>query len=490
MTKKTRFFVLLAIVLLLTQFSSAFSANQPISVSVENVVPSIKEGGIAEFNAVIFNDYSETVSAVLTISGPSSDSWVLPYDYSVTIPSGEYLKIPLKIKPLLNSPGGNYAYNLLVQYRIGENPWENLNVAPTLIMNLVQEKTDFVDPAKIIVSIFDEKASYSPGESIQTQVQIHSIKQIFPELDITLQLLDSQERPVYSYTAPVTSQKEPIKPLSQTIPLGQKLIPGTYHIVATLSSPDMGKIASARKTIGVSEVRKLDEKKATSSGLFSRKTTIHYENVGNVPVGGTISEKIYWYEKYLLTADPAPNIVPAEGGMLSLIWTFDGLKAGEKTRLFTYSVSYLPAVLLTILAAILILLAWQRIRAVSVSKEVIKQRISQDVLEATISIHIRNNTEKELSKVVLTDYVPKLAKPVEFGTMKPSETRADKVESALIWPLETLKGGEERVITYKIRTTVGVLGSIDLPAANVRFLSPNGREGFVRSNTAECGRNV
>ncbi|MFH0961194.1 MAG: hypothetical protein V1820_00740 [archaeon] len=467
----------------------ALAASNPISVSVENIKPSILAGQTAEYNAVIFNEYSEAVGVVLTVSGPKADSWVLPYDYSVEILPGAFTKIPLKIRPLDDAPSGNYAYSLLVQYRTGDAPWTNLEVAPTLVMNVVQPKSNFTDLAKIYVSVFDEKVAYVPGDTIQAQVQIYSLKQVFPELDATIQLLDSQERPVYSYTTPVTSQKEPIKPVSQNIPLGTQVLPGTYHVSATLSS-DTGVIATARKTITISEVRKLDEKRIVSNGVFSRKISKYVENLGNVPAGGTLVETIYWYEKFLMTADPAPNLVPIEGGKLNLIWTFDSAKPGERTRTFSYSVSYLPAVLSVVLLLLLALLAWQRVKAISVSKEVIKQRIANNVLEATLSVHVTNKTETEMKDVVLTDYIPNLAKPVEFGTAKPTETRADKMETALIWKLGSLKGGEERVITYKIRTTVGVLGSIDLPSANASFKKADGKDGFVRSNTAECGRNV
>lgn len=472
-------------------FVAGFPADSPVSVSVENVKSSIKAGEIAEFNAVIFNEGSvDPVGVVLTVSGPKADSWVLPYDYSVDVMPGSFTKIPLKIKPLPDTPSGNYAYALLVQYRIGENLWVNLDVSPTLVMNVIQTQINFSEPAKIYVSLFDEKVSYVPGESLQAQVQIYSLKQEFSELEITLQLLDSGDRPVYSYTTPITSQKEPIRPVFQNIPLGAQIIPGTYHVYAILSS-ETGTVATARKTMTVSEVRNLDEKRIVSNGILSTKVSKYVQNLGNVPAGGTVIETIGWHEKYLLTTDPAPNVVPVKGtSNFNLVWTFDNLKPGERTRTFTYSVSYLPIVLAAVLLILLVLLAWQRVKAIAVSKEVIKQRIAQNILEATLSLHVKNSTEAELKEVVLTDYIPSLAKPVEFGTAKPDETKGDKIETALIWKLGTLKGGEERVITYKIRTTVGVLGSIDLPSANVNFTHHDGKPGFVRSNTAECGRNV
>jgi hypothetical protein len=265
--------------------------------------------------------------------------------------------------------------------------------------------------------------------------------------------------------------------------------PGDYNVVAQLVS-DTGQIAIARKTLTIGTVRKVDQKRALQTGILSHKISIYTENLGNVPVTGTIVEKINWYEKYLMTVNPAPNFVPAGGNTLNLVWSYDNLKPGERTQTFSYSISYLPLVLGIILLLLLALLAWQRVKPLSISKEVIKQRIAQNVLEATLTLHVKNNTDKEMRSVTLTDYVPNLAKPVEFGTAKPKETKSDKLETALVWPLGDLKGNEERVISYKLRTTVGVLGAIDLPAANLVFEAPGKKRGFVRSNTAECGRNV
>lgn len=485
-SKKGLFF---AAVLLLSLLLVLGHAASPISISVENVKPTVIAGDYAEYNAVVLNDGAAPMAVVFAVSGPKADAWVQAYNYSITVQPGAVVKVPIKIHPLADAAGGTYAYSILVQTKAGGGDWEPLESTATILLTVVQSSTNFADLARIYLSFADDRTTYYPSESVVAQAQIYALKQVFPELQVTIQLLDSDGRPVYSSMTALTSQREPIKPVIQTIPLNIQTSPGDYYVVAELSS-DTGAIAKSQKAITVGTVRKVDERRAVSKGLLSRRIAIYAENSGNVIVGGTLVESIAWYEKFLMSASPAPNIIPASGGKLNLVWTYDVLKPGERTQSFSYSVSYLPLILGAILAGLVAFLAWQRIKLVSIGKEVIKQRIAQDVLEATLTLHVKNNTDKEMKSVIVTDYVPNLAKAVEFGTAKPKETRSDKLETALIWDLGELKGGEERVITYKLRTTVGVLGSIDLPAANVNFKDLAGKPGFVRSNTAECGRNV
>ncbi len=486
--------IFLASFLLLLLFflsgASAIPGGPQIGASIENVNSTVFAGETARYNAVLINNEPVPVSVVLTISGPKADSWVQPYDYSVVVPAAGILKVPLAIRPLPDAAGGNYAYSLLLQAKISEESgWVQLENPPTLLMEVKQPTTTFTELGRIYLSIFDEKATYWPGDAVQVQAQIYSLKELFAQLDVNLQFLDSAGRPVYGYTAPVTSQKEPIKPISHNIPLSLQTIPGEYYVVAELVS-DKGQVAITRRLVTVDSVRKTEQRRAVQTGFLSRKVSIYVENLGNIVSGGTVVERISWYEKFLLTASPLPLFVPSGGNALNAVWTYGDLAPGQRTPTYSYSISYLPLVLGAILAVLILVVVWQQFKPVSLSKEVIKQRIAQNVLEATLTLHAKNLTDKTVSQVALTDYVPNLAKAVEYGTAEPAHTRKERLETVLVWDLGDLKPGEERVVTYKIRTTVGVLGSIDLPAASIEFVTLDNKRKIVRSNTAECGKNV
>jgi hypothetical protein len=85
----------------------------------------------------------------------------------------------------------------------------------------------------------------------------------------------------------------------------------------------------------------------------------------------------------------------------------------------------------------------------------------------SISIEIKNE-RKPLSNVIIKDFVPSMFSIVkDFETIKPAKReREDGTE--LTWRIGRLKPFEERVLHYKVKTQVGIIGDIKLPKAEIR----------------------
>ena len=72
------------------------------------------------------------------------------------------------------------------------------------------------------------------------------------------------------------------------------------------------------------------------------------------------------------------------------------------------------------------------------------------------------------------------------GTLKPTRIVRNSKKGTLIkWDFPTVEGYEERLITYKIHSKLGILGSFSLPSTVVRFEMPNGSKRAIKSKAVE-----
>jgi hypothetical protein len=85
-------------------------------------------------------------------------------------------------------------------------------------------------------------------------------------------------------------------------------------------------------------------------------------------------------------------------------------------------------------------------------------------------LEIRNRTRNEIRDVLVRDFVPAVAMVVErFDTLRPM-LRKVAGGTEVVWKIDSLGPGDERVLTYRIKPVVDIVGVLKLPKAYVRFL--------------------
>ena len=75
----------------------------------------------------------------------------------------------------------------------------------------------------------------------------------------------------------------------------------------------------------------------------------------------------------------------------------------------------------------------------------------------------------------------------KFDTLKPV-IRKTAEGTELSWKLDSLKTAEERVINYRIKPTVDVLGSLELPSSTMRYYDSKRVKRFVVSRAVSVGK--
>lgn len=103
-----------------------------------------------------------------------------------------------------------------------------------------------------------------------------------------------------------------------------------------------------------------------------------------------------------------------------------------------------------------------------------------------IMLQIKNNSNKKLKDVQVVDYVPNIAdvsKDFIEGTLKPSKLLMhEKKGTILKWELSEIAPGEERLISYNIKSKLSIIGNFKLPRGKVIFKQKK-REIYSYSNT-------
>lgn len=481
-SKVLAFLAALFIVSIVVVATPSHALDFGIDMVTEPSTSAVHVGESAQFNVKVSNNENVRGDYRIEIMGPYVWSWLQTnYDASGSVPANFTKLIPVKISPSLETPPGDYQYSI-TGTAIIDGKARSL---PTKIFTITVLKSGEAPARAAFVVLRMDKEIYDPGDSAQVMVSISKLTVAAQDLQIDLRLLDPKRSPVYEYFLPMLEQAEPIL-LSHSVPISAIMPPGDYFVVADLKLN--GKtVGTVERTISISTVNKPEQRRTAEVSALGKKVVVKVENTGNVQVSGEIREPMRWYERFLLTANPTPALETGAGGYYWIVWKYVNVMPGDLTRTYAYSISYVPVALAVLLVILLAVAAWQTVRALSVTKEVIRQKISSTTLEASISVHVKNLSDRTIRDVVLVDALPGMARPLEFTTAKPANVKKEENKTVMEWTLGDLKPREERVITYTMHTTFGVVGLIALPVATARFTGADGKRRHTSSGIVECG---
>ena len=149
--------------------------------------------------------------------------------------------------------------------------------------------------------------------------------------------------------------------------------------------------------------------------------------------------------------------------------------------------NYRPLVFILILLIIAVLVYFGY-RSPLVVRKIVSgmERKEGGISELKIVLNARNRGKEPLKSIEITDSIPNitsLEKELFIGTLQPYKVlRHEKKGMVLKWIIDDLGVGEERVITYRIKSRLPILGSFSLEAAIAKYTYKD-KERVVRSNS-------
>ncbi|MBI2662601.1 hypothetical protein HYX11_04030 [Candidatus Woesearchaeota archaeon] len=167
-----------------------------------------------------------------------------------------------------------------------------------------------------------------------------------------------------------------------------------------------------------------------------------------------------------------------------LVWTTT--LNPEESIVLNYTINYFLYIYTFLLIIALIAFYFYVQPPVIITKKaIITEKSEEDApAEIKITLELKNKKKKTVKNLTITDLIPGIAiveQESDIGTLKPQEIRNTHQGTKIQWHIAELEGEEQRIITYKVRTKINILGSFKLPRAKVGYR----KKGFAKNAYSE-----
>jgi hypothetical protein len=480
-------FLLLPLLIVLLMLFSFLVAAEEESVfsesafSVRAIDNQINFNEVAKYSITITNNAKEKLT--YKIYGLDL-GWMIdpsPEGRIFDLPAGASKNVIVSVKPLENFKPGAYISTMYIDsYRSGGSGYQT-----------------YTEGLKLYLSP-TEPAMYTP--SIKITIDFND--NINPQEPLAIKLF-LENRNAFDLSGSILKVQSDIPELTKEImvdipPLEKKTVEFTA-VLNPYQQPKEYTLFFVLEKGG--QTVKVIEKKITIMTLKPDFTADYSENKVFLKVfkqlavknNGNIrnTQEIKWpitIGQFLFTSSEG-NLKTIEGQRY-LVWELN-LGAGEIVTINFVTNYRIPLYLLLLI--ILIISSYMVLRSpVRFTKKAAATKIDSGgaISELKVILEVKNISNRPLKNIIVTDFVPGIAdieKNIELGTLKPKEFRPGKEGTKVIWSFEDFDPKEHRLITYKVKSRMNILGTMSLPRAKLEFTRSNGRKSHAYSNIFHLG---
>jgi len=450
------------IVVLLAFSLSASAVNAQIDITNELVENNIEDQGYVKYQITVTNrqDFSDTIK--VRAIDIQYGQLIFPQGNGMTLSARESITIPATFIPPSDIKIGSYALEVMALSKKDPSIRESTYLRFDILSELPQlkvtiESSEASAPGEYEVNLILENEG-SIGQNNISGV----IKTLNQEASFSLDKIEAKATKLVS---------------TEIFSIPSNAI-GDHHVTVELYQN--GKFFSEdTKPLSILPQTNLDILSDDIEKLLSFSSTVTITNIGNVPIEDRFSTSIDNFDTHFLSTTPIPLLRDA-GGQTDLIWTFS-LNPGESIIL-AYKVSYLPlALLIVLIIAGGFTYTKYFVNPYLVTKDVTKDPHGENALK--INLHVKNNTRTDAEHARLMDVVPTPLKLIEdFGTIEPDVVKRKSGGANMLWELGSLASKEERVISYKVKSSMSVFGRLTIPSAKLKIKPSKGKSKLYRSN--------
>jgi len=205
-------------------------------------------------------------------------------------------------------------------------------------------------------------------------------------------------------------------------------------------------------------------------------------NYGNSLVGEEYSLRLNSFEKTFTYSNIDPNDIEKKGDGYYYTWKFN-LEPGEEYVIDIKTNYRDPLIVLIVLILIIFVLYNTFARRVVLRKRVLTLKSAEGISEMKVLLILNNKGRKTIKNIRLIDQLHNIAKmPDSFGSLKPTSVKKTGKMVMLIWDIDNIVGREERVISYRVKAGVSVIGKLRIPRALCRYKKGK-RSVIAKSNS-------
>ena len=396
-----------------------------------------------------------------------SDKWRVTADpYIVSVQSGFSKKTRLKVVPLGFLAQGKYNLIITVESRdkaiIKEVPLE-VEIIPFGEENV---KTDLIIDSKI-----------DPRSGTIARVKLENLFNYDIE-EVTI-LFTSE---LFDFKREVSLEANEIKIEKFNLEFDETVELGEYLFKVNVKSGHEV-LGGANKKIELTSYTEVTEKVFRSNN-FNKRIIVTRENTGTEESSETVNLELTSFERFLAKYSDQPDEIENVGGKYVVHWIFNLSPGDRKDIVVTLPYGTYLAILLLIIVFIYIALYVSRKKVVLIKRVADVHKDREGIKGIKIILHLTNRGNKAIHKIRVIDYLPKLvaASNKDFTTMRPSKVqRSHDGRMRLVWDLDGLDRGEERIISYIAKSKLSIIGKLTLPDAVVEYHSGK-KYIHVRSN--------
>lgn len=241
-------------------------------------------------------------------------------------------------------------------------------------------------------------------------------------------------------------------------------------------------VSRTTKYISIKEKETVQIDDVISANFLQEKHKLILTNVGNVDAKNAYEVQMSTFDRIFTTSRPAASVGSLPVGK-QFSWDYE-LAQGESIEI-KYMISYIPFLEIALSMVLLVyVLAWYYRQDVSITKEI---ESHGDSLKVTVTA--KGASRNMLKSVVIEDYVPTPLKlGPNFSPVHPKAVKKEAGKVKLVWRLDNLYPGDERVFTYTMKSSLGVIGDVLLPAAKAKTYVDGESKVFYSNRVAMKGK--
>jgi hypothetical protein len=459
-----RLLVSALILSLLTGVSAVFAAGVDVSLSSASVV-----GYTTETQAVdVVVKNTQTKSDTFTLSlFPSQFEKVSPSleSFLLTMAPNEEKVVKLYLTVAIDAEPVSPVFTITAK----STSDESLSDSENLIL-IIQRKYSVYVPSLLL-----EKYTLNPDEEVKISAKVFNLDDAASGKHFLKLTVKKGTTIVKAYDDSLDSigPKSSVD-ISKAFKLDKYTAPGSYVVDAELRDVNNALKYSKSTNFNVNTVSPTDPSEyideTNNYQILHSKTMIVIRNDGNVPLEvPPYTKSLPIFVQGMFDPDIEPVTTDSSGTRVIYTWSVPALGPGEQ-----YTISYKIAIWRMWLAlgivAVIGYVTYKWVSKPKIGKMVRHEGEIARGKEIVVLLEVKNRALHEIKDVEVVDVVPQIARVVDkFDTLRPKAKRVPG-GTELRWNLGSMRAGEERVVTYRIRSVVDVVGHLALPEAQMAFL--------------------
>lgn len=445
--------------LILLSVAAAQTSNAPTITLSSNEV-SFFNGDADSIQATIRNNDAEAHTFTIAFYPGTLDKVYASTSLGhVTLVPGESVAIRAEFSSLFDAEFTPREFTLTIA--ASDDP--SITATKDVVVNILRRSPVFV------LALGTNKFSYYPGDTVNiSSVVANQGGDSFEEFAMQTVITKDGEF-VKRFETHISFLPEKSKStFSSLYTFDQFADPGIYS--ADLILKDAGGQTLSKKSLNfkVEGVSKASQQESVSYGILETTTTITSRNEGNSPTDIKVTAIIPGFASQIFVSDIEPSSMEEVGNSVRVNWIFSSTAAGETVQV-VYKFSLWKVWAAIVIIGAIVILAFKFVFTVKIIK---KSRYMGPITkesEVPVTIEVVNRSMHEVKDVYVRDFISPIAKIApKFETMKPT-IRETVGGTEISWKLDSLRAGEERVMSYRIKPKMDIMGSLRLNPATVAY---------------------